>query len=382
MAAVRQVASERQIQPEDVLDSLRHAMLAAYRKDHPGESLEGVEVELDPETGEVTLLREGKDITPPGFGRIAAQTAKQVILQGVRESEKKAILRSFRQKVGSVISGMLQRVERGTWVVDLGRATALMPRVEQVFSEEYHHNQRLKVYIKEVVEDERRADIIVSRADPRLVVELFRLEVPEIQSGAVEVKGIAREPGSRSKIAVISRQEGVDPVGSLVGQRGVRVNAVTSELNGEKMDIILWDEDPTTFIKNALSPAKVDRVRLMDEERAVVEVSEDQLSLAIGKGGQNVRLAAKLTGFALEVVGAESGKVEGLELEREAEGELVRDAAQLKQIGLPTRLVNVLARAGVTTWEELKEMSDEELGKIKGIGPESVKKIRELTHGK
>lgn len=369
MAAVRQVASERQIEAEDVLNSLKSAMLAAYRKDYPAEDLEEIIVEIDPETGEVALIKDDEDITPPGFGRIAAQTAKQVILQGVRESEKKAILESFREKVGSVVSGMLQRIERGTWVVDIGRTTGLMPRDEQVYQEEYRHNQRLKVYIKEIIENEHRADIMVSRTDPQLVVQLFELEVPEIQSGAVEVKGIAREPGNRSKVAVISTQEGVDPVGSMVGQRGVRVNAVTSELNDEKMDIILWNEEPATYIQNALSPAEVDRVRLKDDHQAVVEVPDDQLSLAIGKGGQNVRLAAKLTGFDLDIEGGEEEETESGEPKAEEE------MTELEELGLSTRVVNALTGADITTQAQLSKMDEDELSNLDGIGPKSIEEI-------
>lgn len=376
MAAVRQVASERQIEPEAVLETLRHAMLAAYRKDYPGTELDEIEVKIDPETGEVALVQGDADITPPGFGRIAAQTAKQVILQGVRESEKKAILKDYKARVGSVVSGMLQRREQGNWIVDIGRTTAILPRTEQVYSEEYRHNQRLKVYLKEIIESEHRADIIVSRADPNLVFNLFEIEVPEIQSGAVEIKGIAREPGNRSKVAVASHQEGVDPVGSMVGQRGVRVNAVTNELNDEKMDIILWHEDIATFIKNALSPAEVNRVTA-DEKKgaAVVEVPDDQLSLAIGKAGQNVRLAAKLTGFDLDIQG-ETAEVESKKVDREAEPE-----GELEALELSTRVVNALTKAGITRVAELKELSEDDLTAIDGIGPKSIGEIKGVILG-
>ena len=305
MAAIRQIATERGIKAEDVMDTLKKAMVAAYRKDYPIDEdiVDTIEVEIDPENGEVNLSQDGKNITPPGFGRIAAQTAKQVILQGVREAEKNAALEEFQEKIGRVVPGMLQRFERGMWLVDVGRTIALMPREEQVYAENYFNNQRMKVFVKKIVEREGHHDIIVSRSDPELVKALFELEVPEVQSKAVLIKCIAREPGSRTKIAVASAQDGVDPVGSMVGQRGVRVQAVTNELNGEKMDIILWSDVLTKFIINALSPAQVSDV-IIDDERKIarVEVPDDQLSLAIGKEGQNVRLASKLTGYKIDIV--------------------------------------------------------------------------------
>lgn len=316
LAAIKQIATERGISPEEIIETLKHAMLAAYHKDFPTTesvsdetNVDEIEVDIDKKTGEVSLKQGGKDITPPGFGRIAAQTAKQVILQGVREAEKHAVINDFRDKVGRVIPGMLQRFERNKWYVDVGRGVASMPRDEQVYAEEYRPNQRLKFYIKEIQEDEFHPEIIVSRADNGLVKGLFELEVPEIQSKAVLIQGIAREPGSRTKIAVSSTQDGVDPVGSMVGQRGVRVQAVTNELQGEKMDIILWNNSTTKYIINSLSPAKVSDV-ILDEKKkyAKVEVAEDQLSLAIGKDGQNVRLASKLTGYKIDIIN-QSGTV-------------------------------------------------------------------------
>ncbi len=333
LAAIKQVATERGIEPEDVLNTLRQAMLAAFRKDYPEESGEedNIEVKIDKKTGAVTLMQDGKDVTPPGFGRIAAQTAKQVILQGVREAEKHAVVDEFRAKVGKVVPAMLQRFDHGKWFVDVGRTTAIMPREEQTYSEDYRPNQRLKVYIKEIIDDEVRPDIIVSRADPNLVKGLFSIEVPEIQSGAVEIKGIAREPGSRTKIAVASTQEGVDPVGSMVGQRGVRVQAVSNELQGEKMDIILWNDSKERFIINALSPAQVADITLNEKEKiATVEVAEDQLSLAIGKDGQNVRLASRLSGYKIDIINA-SGDVVGShedEAKEEVDSHLDNEDAQ------------------------------------------------------
>lgn len=367
MVAIKQVATERGIDPEQVLETLKHAMIAAFRKDYPEQISDDDEiiVKIDKETGEVTLSKDRKDITPPGFGRIAAQTAKQVILQGVREAEKDAILEEFRQKIDRITPGMLQRFDKGLWLVDVGRTIVVMPKEEQVHSEEYEHNQRMKFYIKAVQERGGREQVIVSRADPQLVRGLFELEVPEVQSKAVVVKKIAREPGSRTKIAVTSTQEGVDPVGSMVGQRGVRVQAVTNELKGEKMDIILWSDSIIKFIINALSPAKVTDVMIDEGKKtAKVEVPDDQLSLAIGKEGQNVRLASKLTGFTIDIVGTDQAEEE--------------ESLELKELGLSTRIVNRLAQAGITTLEQLKLLTPDQLEQTPGIGGKAMGEIEKV----
>ncbi|MCL5411119.1 MAG: transcription termination factor NusA [Patescibacteria group bacterium] len=305
-AALSQAATERGLDPEEILKIIQDAIKAAYRKDFGG-TVEDLEVELDPETGEARVLREGEDITPPGFGRIGAQTAKQVLLQRIREAEKGAILSEFERRVGSVINGMIQRFEGPNIVVNLGKAEGMMPSQEQTPGENYRLNQRLRFYIVGIKESARGQDIIVSRAHKGLVEGLFKVEVPEIGSGIVEIKAISREAGTRTKVAVASKQAGVDPVGSCVGQKGVRVQAVIAELGTEKVDIIQWSEDPKKFIAAALSPAKVDNVETDQKEKtAHVEVPEDQLSLAIGKEGQNVRLAAKLSGWRIDIKGAEN----------------------------------------------------------------------------
>ncbi len=237
------------------------------------------------------------------FGRIAAQTAKQVVIQRLREAEREAVFAEFKEREGKIISGVIQRREGVLVFVDIGKTTGLLAPAEQLPADSYNIGQRFRFLVLRVEETSRGPAILLSRAHPKLVIELFRVEVPEIDSGAVEIKGVAREPGSRTKIAVASKEEGVDPIGSLVGQKGVRVQTVINELSGEKIDIILWDERPKQFIANSLSPAKTLDVKLVDEERhiALVEVSEDQFSLAIGKRGQNVRLAAKLTGWRIDV---------------------------------------------------------------------------------
>lgn len=235
------------------------------------------------------------------FGRIAAQTAKQVILQKIREAEREQILQEFRSKEGQLLSGSIQRIEGRVIFVDLGKTLGILPKEEQVPGEFYRIGQRLKFYCLKVEESSKGPQIILSRAYPKFVSKLFELEVPEIGAGAVEIKAIAREPGSRSKVAVSSSEDGVDPIGAMVGQRGTRVTAVMNELGGEKIDIVEWAEDPASFVGNALSPAKVLNVEIFPKNRAVAVVAEDQLSLAIGREGQNVRLGAKLTGWKIDV---------------------------------------------------------------------------------
>ncbi len=309
-AAINQIASEKGVDVEVVLDAIRQAALAAYRKDlsFRNESIpddfEELEAKLDGSTGEISIWRGETNITPPGFARIAAQTAKQVITQKLHEAEKGAIINEYEQKVGTVISGAIQRQEGNTYFVDLGRAEGLLPPPEQSRDEFYTQNQRLKFYIKEIRETSRGPEVIVSRTDPGLVKGLFAMEVPEIQSGVVEIKEIAREAGGRCKVAVVSNQDGVDPVGSMVGQKGVRVQAVINELGEEKIDIIMYSDEPKKFIASSLSPAKDVEVSLDEENKvATVRIPDAQLSLAIGKGGQNVRLAAKLTGWKIDIVG-------------------------------------------------------------------------------
>ncbi len=249
---------------------------------------------------EITFPLESKD----DFGRIAAQTAKQVIIQKIREAEKASVVNEYGEREGEIVSGTVQRIERGNIFIDLGRATGIIPYDEQIPGERYRQGERIRAYLYEVEESPRGIFLRLSRSHPQFLAKLFAMEAPEVQNGTVVVKAIAREAGSRSKIAVQSTDPHVDPVGSMVGQRGVRVSTVMSELGGEKIDIIEWSEEVKSFIEDALSPAKAVSVKLEEDERkATVEVTEDQQSLAIGKGGQNVRLAAKLTGWKIDIRG-------------------------------------------------------------------------------
>ncbi len=308
--ALNQVASERGVDVAVVLDTVRNAILAAYRKDHAGIEIEEFEATLNPNTGEARILHNKKDVTPPGFGRIAAQTAKQVILQKIREKEKEAIFTDYKVKVGTLISGMVLRFAGPNVIVDIGKAEAIMPVSEQIQNEKYHLNQRLSFYLVEIRQGSKGEEIIVSRAHTGFIEGLFKREVPEVAQGSVQIKEVVREPGNRSKVAVFSDQSGIDPVGSCVGQKGVRVQAIIQELGGiEKIDIIQWSDDIKQYIAQALSPAKNVRVEIDEAEKvAHVFVPKDELSLAIGKDGQNVRLAYKLTKYRIEIEGNEEAE--------------------------------------------------------------------------
>lgn len=343
VAAVNQICAERGIDQEEVFKALESAVLSAYKKEFNKEQLENLNIELNRNTGEFKLvamktvakkvndadteislkeaqalnkkIKEGDtvEIELPGvdFGRIAAQTAKQVILQKINESERQAILDEYEGKVGQVFTALMQRMQRGQVVFEIGKATAFMPTTEQIPNEFYKIGERYKVLLKGIEDTTSGKVLIVSRADPAFLVELFKQEVPELDSGVVEVKDCAREAGSRSKMAVFSNQEGIDPIGSCVGQRGIRIANVMSDLGEEKIDIIEWNEDYEQYIANSLSPAKVESVKIKDDI-AYVKVADDQLSLAIGREGQNVRLAFKLTGIKIDIQG-NTQKVENAE---------------------------------------------------------------------
>ncbi len=369
--AIDQISEEKGIPREQIIETIEMAIAAAYKKDY-GQKGQNIKVEFNPETGDIKvfqvflvvdesmlrkeeekkeaqkkeekkekeegekkirfnplkhmMIEEAKKIdknVKPGdeikielephidFGRIAAQTAKQVIIQRIREAEREVVYEEYKNKEGEIVSGVVQRIEKGTVFIDIGKTNGILFPDEQIPGEHYRIGQRLRVYILKVEREPKGTNVYLSRAHPKVVSKLFAIEVPEIAAGTVEVKAIAREAGSRTKIAVSSNEEGVDPVGSLVGQKGTRVQTVINELNGEKIDIIEWDEDPAKFIANALSPAKVLDVELDEKKHeALAIVPEDQLSLAIGQQGQNVRLAAKLVGWKIDVKSEEALKKE------------------------------------------------------------------------
>lgn len=369
LSAIEQICEEKGISKEKVLETIEVAIAAAYKKDY-GHKGQNIRAKFDLDTGNIRIFqvkqvldeamikspeeleaekemldsdkeaveeegdkkvrfnpekhimlgdakKERKDIavgeelwqeleSKTDFGRIAAQTAKQVIIQRIREAERETVFDEFKDKEGEIVSGIVQRMERGAVFVDIGKTVGVLFPEEQIQGERYRIGQRARVLILEVQKDSRGPSIILSRSHAKMLSKLFELEVPEIASGAVIIKSIAREAGSRSKIAVTSAEEGVDPIGSCVGQKGTRVQAIINELGGEKIDIIEWSNEPAEFIANALAPAKVINVNTKEEEKvAEVDVPEDQLSLAIGKRGQNVRLAAKLTEWKIDVKGSE-----------------------------------------------------------------------------
>ncbi len=310
MEALQQIATDKQIAPEVLLDALANALVAAYKR-MPNAAEEAV-VTVDPDSGDIrvyaqeldedgNVTREWDD-TPDDFGRIAAQTAKQVILQRIREVERDQKYEEYAGREGDIVTGIIQQSDNRYTLLDLGKVEALLPQAEQVPYERYEHGARLKAYIVEVRKTTKGPQIVVSRTHPGLIKRLFELEVPEIGSGVVEIKAAAREPGHRTKIAVWSNDANVDPVGACVGARGARVRMVTNELRGEKVDIVEFSEEPADFVMRALQPARVKEVRLDEETgKATVIVHDFQLSLAIGKEGQNARLAARLTGWGIDI---------------------------------------------------------------------------------
>lgn len=348
MLALNQICAERGIDPKVVIEAIKTAILAALKRDlglAEEDVLIGYVVNVNEETGAITVEKDGKDATPAGFGRIAAQVAKQVIMQRVREAEKDAIISEYADKIGSLVTGMVLRFDGTNMIVDIGRGQAVMPQNEAIPNEFYRLNQRIAVFIKEIRDTYKGQAIIVSRAAPELVQELFAREVPEVNAGSVKIVAIAREAGHRTKIAVQSNEDGVDPVGSCVGQKGVRVQAVINELNGEKIDIVEYSKNIVEYVKAALAPAEGFDVVVDDSIRKVtVTVPDDQLSLAIGRGGQNARLAAKLTGYKIDIKGvtAEGVSVTGTE------------QFEIDSLGLGSKVRNTLLDQKITTVKALE----------------------------
>ena len=300
LSALHEIETEKGIPFDTVKEVLEESLLAAYEKREG--AVEGAEVVLDRETGELKVMKDGEDITPHDFTRIAAQVMRQTFYQRLNEIHNRQLLEEYGERIGEVVTGIVQQAHRRMTIVDLGRVEAILPASEQVPGERYENGQRLRVYLLEIREPGRGPSLVVSRRHEGLLRGLFELEVPEIYDGLVEIKAVAREAGLRSKIAVWSNESGIDPVGACVGPRGSRVRAVVSELRNEKIDIIQWDPDPARFIAKALSPARVREVYLDEEERqAEVIVPDDQLSLAIGREGQNARLAVKLTDWKIDI---------------------------------------------------------------------------------
>lgn len=367
--ALEDLETERGIKAEVVLDALEAALISAYKK-HFGSS-QNVRVEINRDTGEIhvyfrkTVVEEVEDervemslaearlldpefevgdmfeseVTPRSFGRIAAQTAKQVVVQRIREAERGMVYDAFAGREGDIVTGLITRIEGRNIIVDLGKTDALLPSSEQIPGEKYEVGQRIKVYLGEVRKANRGAQVIISRTNPGLLRRLLEQEIPEIYDGTVEVKGVVREPGSRSKVAVYSENENIDAVGACVGAKGIRVQSIVNELAGEKLEVIEWSQDLSKFISNAISPAKALEVILSDDEKsAKVVVPDDQLSLAIGKEGQNARLAVRLTSCKIDIksqsqMAAIRKKEEEAALvdDLEDEAELITDNASIEE---------------------------------------------------
>ena len=325
-----------------------------------------VEIKSDAKLGDVIR----RPITAKNFGRIAAQTAKQVIIQRIKQAEQEIVFNEYKDRVGDIVTAIVRKHERGNVILDLGRAEAILPAKEQSPREGYGVGRRFKVYIVDVKDAPKGPEIVVSRTHPDLLRKLFELEVPEIGEGTVEIKAVARDPGYRSKIAVASKSEKVDAVGACVGMRGARVKDVVRELNGENVDIVRWHEDMAAYITNALNPAKLRGVKLLDNDRAEVLVDDSQFSLAVGRRGQSVRLVAKLTGWKIDLK-----KVSEVEREQKEAKVNLKELEDL--IGKKT--LNSLKAGGYKTVGELRKATDDELAKLSGIGEKTVTKIKKAV---
>lgn len=355
------IEKEKNIKKDVLIETLKAALMSACRKTY--KDFEDFRVDIDILTGDIKIFNGEEEINDPDFGRIAAQTAKQVIIQKIREAERESIFQDFYDKKGDLVSGVVHLVEKRALIVNLGKADGILPAREQYPADTYRQGSHIRCYLLEVNKTTRGPEIILSRTHPFLVKCLFELEVPEIHDGIVEIKSVAREAGARTKIAVHSNDDKVDCVGSCVGMRGQRVKNIVRELQGEKIDIVRWNEDPEIFIKNALAPAELSEVKLnRSENRAEIILNDDQLSLAIGKRGQNVRLASRLTGWELDVRST-SQKI---------------PIGSLDGIGPKTE--ELLKAAGVTTIKDILKSSVEDLSTIDGIGEKTAEKIVTSAH--
>lgn len=372
------IERERGIDREVLFKSLESALVSAARK-IVGKHIEDIVVSIDRNTGEIKVKAEGKEVKSDEFGRIAAQTAKQVIIQKLREAERDVIYDDFQAKVGSIVSGGVHRFERGDIIVDLGKTEAILPKSQQSPNERYKQGERVRAYVLEVSKGQKGPQIILSRTNPGMIKKMFELEVPEISEGIVEIRGISREPGERTKIAVYSKEEKVDPVGACVGVRGQRVKGIVSDLHNERIDIIRYSDDIKEYVKSALSPAEVSSTSLNREaHRLEVVVEDDQLSLAIGKHGQNVRLASRLVGWEIDVRSRsqinERKKDQEAKLQ-EAQGEQKEEVSLESLSGVGKKTKDILVKGGFDTVDKIKNAAVGDLIKLDGIGKKTAEKI-------
>ena len=402
LAIIEQIEREKGIKKDVLIQAVESALLSAVKKVIDLKPEEELKVELDPQTGKISAFRNGEEVTSIDFGRIAASTARQVIIQKMREAEKDVVFNEFQGRVGEIVSGTVYRFEKGNIVIDLlGKAEGLLLKREQSPKEEFKQGQRVRAFVLEVKKEAKGAQIILSRAHPNFVKKLFELEVPEIYEGIVEIKLISRQAGERTKIAVASKNDKVDSVGACVGMRGNRVRNIVNELQGEKIDIVRYSDDIREYIKAALSPAKVAEIKLDKEKnKAVVIVEDDQLSLAIGKHGQNVRLASRLVEWELDIRTKSTAKAEAVKLEepvnaavieeepvvpQEAAGKRAQNKEKKKKkkegaglqglSGIGEKTLESLKASGYKTLDDILKANIEDLTKVKGIGNKKAEKI-------
>lgn len=361
LSLIDMIVRDKGIDREVLIQAIESAMTSAAKKGVTKED-EEVTVTIDRAKGNIVVTSNGKTLSSAEFSRIGAQTAKQVIMQKIREAERDVIIGEFQHKVGAIVSGTVHRFERGDIIVDLGRTEGILPKPERIPYEEYRQGERVQAYVLDVRKGLRGAEIILSRAHDGFIRGIFALEVPEIADGTVEIKAIAREAGDRTKIAVSSKDEKVDCVGACVGVRGTRVKNIVRELHGERVDIIRWHENANDYIAAALAPAQIVEIRPNPEQKqAIVVVADDQLSLAIGKKGQNVRLASKMTGWQLDI---------------KSQSQLGAAAIALRDVqGVGPSMEERLTTGGLTSVEQLAAATVEQLIAIKGIGEKTAEKL-------
>ena len=361
---------DKKIEPEIVFQAIEAALVSAAKRQY-GETAE-IEVSIAREDGTLTASRDGQPLDQDEIGRIGAQTAKQVIIQKIREAERTVVVDNFSNRVGEVVMVTVKRVDRGNVYVDMGGIDGMISKYDLIPNESIRKNDRLRAFIKEVKSTPRGAQIFLSRTANEMMVELFEMEVPEISEGVIEIKAGARDPGLRSKLAVKAKDKRIDPIGSCIGMRGARVQAVSNELNGERVDIILWDEDPAQFVINAMAPAEVSSI-VVDEEKGSMDiaVAEDQLALAIGRGGQNIKLASKLTGWKLNVMSlVDADELQAKELQKT--GEKLAD-----KLGIDSEVAGVLIDEGYTSLNEIAEAEADTLSQIEEFDSEMVDELQE-----
>ncbi len=369
LSVLEHIEREKGISRDILIDAVESALVSAARKVIGQKDEENISVKMDPETGSIKIFAAGKEIKSAEFGRIAAQTAKQVIIQKIREAERDVIFEEFQTRKGTIVTGGVHRFEKGNVIVDLGRVEAILPRSELLPRERYKQGERIKAYVINVERTPKGSTITLSRRDEGMIKKLFELEIPEITDGIVEIKSIAREPGDRTKIAVTSKDDRVDCVGACVGMRGQRVKNIVGELQGEKIDIVRYSDDIREYIKAALSPAEIAQIKVDKElKRAEVVVEDDQLSLAIGRHGQNIKLASKLVGYSIDVKGRSSTQ----DMQR-AKQESALSVSDLPGVG--KKAEEILAAAGYKTIDDIAKSTIEALTEVKGVGKKTAEKI-------